>query len=106
TRALPRLPEGGRTWHVTPGDGGGDGSKGKPFQGLAAAQEAARPGDICLLGRGDYGAFRFDKPGQPGKPIAWKAAGAGEVVLRGVEVAASHVWLDGLTFTKDQKSTA
>src|SRR2546428_1880768 len=44
TRPLPTLPTGGRRFHVVPGSGGGNGSRKKPFQGIAAP----RP----LLGRG------------------------------------------------------
>ena len=38
TRPLPTLPTGGRTFHVVPGAGGGDGSAGNPFLGIDAAQ--------------------------------------------------------------------
>src|SRR5690606_25742332 len=55
TRALPVLPTGGRTFHVVPGSGGGDGSQGNPFKGVTAAQSAAKPGDIMLLHAGRYG---------------------------------------------------
>jgi len=106
TRPLPRLPEGGRTLHVVPGSGGGDGSKEKPFQGLTSAQQAAQPGDIMVLHRGDYGEFRFDKSGKAGQPIVWRDDGDGDVILRGVEIAASHLWLDTLIFTPDKKTTA
>src|SRR5688500_13265855 len=51
----PALPTGGRTLHVAPGSGGGDGSQGNPFQGIDAADAAARPGDIVLVHAGDYG---------------------------------------------------
>lgn len=37
TRVRPTLPTGGRTLHVVPGSGGGDGSVGNPFQGMSAA---------------------------------------------------------------------
>ena len=45
TRRLPALPSGGRTFHMVPGTGGGDGSAANPFKGVAAAQVAAAPGD-------------------------------------------------------------
>jgi hypothetical protein len=104
TRPEPRLPDGGTTYHVIPGDGGGDGSREKPFRGLAAAQQAAAPGDLVLLGPGDYGAFTFDKPGNPGRPIGWKATGP--AALTSARVAASHLHIEGLTFKKDQATTA
>ena len=54
TRALPVLPTNGRTLQVVPGTGGGDGSAANPFKGIAAAQAAARPGDIMLLVRREF----------------------------------------------------
>jgi len=105
TRAVPKLPEGGRTLHVTPGSGGGDGSEGNPFRGLAAAQAAARPGDLFLLHAGEYGTFAFSVPGEKDRPVAWKAAVDGEAVLTGADVA-SHVRLEGLTFRKGERNTA
>jgi hypothetical protein len=102
TRPEPR-PEGTRargrrTLHVVPGAGGGEGSARNPFQGLAAAQAAARPGDVVLLHKGSYGSFTFNKAGEPGKYLVWKTAGDGEAVLDFADLEASHVWLEGLTF--------
>ena len=97
TRPLPRLPASGPVFHVVPGTGGGTGSLTSPFRGIAAAQAVARPGDTFLLHGGDYGGrVRFGTPGTPGSYIVWMAAGDGEVVLHGIDVAASHTWLDGL----------
>jgi hypothetical protein len=104
TRPLPRLPKGGRTLHVASGSGGGSGSADDPFRGLAAAQEAARPSDICLLHQGKYGSFTFEKSGEPGKYIVWKAAGDGGVVFTGLRVQASHIWLEGVKLKREEKS--
>jgi hypothetical protein len=96
--------------HVVPGDGGGSGSEADPFRGLAAAQKAARPGDVFLLHAGVYsGTFDIKRSGEPGKPIVWSAAGDGEAVL-GVPadsterpasniagVGAHDVWFERLT---------
>lgn len=105
TRPEPRLARGARTRHVVPGDGGGDGSKERPFQGLAAAQAAAMPGDVFLLHRGEYGHAMLNAPGAPGRYLAWKAAGDGEALFRSVEVAASHVWLERLHFRAAERDT-
>jgi hypothetical protein len=43
TRALPALPVGGRTFHVVPGAGGGNGSSASPFGGVAAAAAFRTP---------------------------------------------------------------
>ncbi len=101
TRPVPRLPTGGKTWHVITGSGGGDGSKDRPFHGLKPAQEAAGPGDILLLHKGEYGSFTFDKSGETARYVVWKAAGDGEAVFGAAQVAASHVWLEGLTFESE-----
>jgi len=98
TRPLPTLAASGRTLHVVPGTGGGDGSPGDPFRGVAAADAAAAPGDTILLHKGDYGArVTLATPGTPAAFVAWKAYGDGEVLVRGVDVQASHVWLEGVT---------
>lgn len=98
TRPVPALPRGGRTLHVTPGTGGGDGSAEHPFMGPAAAQTAAKPGDIIRLHAGNYGTFAFDHPGEPGRPIVWIGAGDGEAVFAGATITAGNVWLEGLAF--------
>lgn len=97
TRAVPVLPTGGRTFHVVPGSGGGDGTAASPFRGVPAAAAAAKAGDVMLLHAGRYGGrISFAVAGEPGKPVAWKAAGDGDAVFAGVEVRASHMRLEGL----------
>lgn len=108
TMAEPAEPPGQRVLHVAPGAGGGDGSPAQPFLGLAAAQSAARPGDLFLLRAGRYeGAFEVRKSGEPGKPVIWRGAGDGEAVLDGAGanacVAANGVhdiWFERLTISK------
>lgn len=102
TRAEPVLPLGGRTLHVVPGAGGGDGSARRPFQGLQAAQAAARPGDVLRLHAGQYGQFTFEKPGQPGRYLAYVAAGDGPPVFQQIIVAAGHLWLEGLVLRRGE----
>src|SRR3954466_10962871 len=78
TRAVPQPTTGGRTLHVAPGSGSGDGSAAAPYRGIAQAQAAAASGDMLLLHQGDYGGrVLFDKSGAPGRYIAWIAAGDG-----------------------------
>lgn len=102
TRPEPALPQGGRTLHVVPGTGEGDGSAERPYRGLKAAQAAARPGDVIRLHAGQYGQFTFDKPGQPGKYLAYVAAGDGPPVFPQIIVAASHLWLEGLALRRGE----
>lgn len=106
TRAMPMLPTSGRTLHVVPGAGGGTGSSANPFKGIAAAQAAALPGDIMLVHAGNYGGrVRFDRPGAPDNYVVWKAAGDGEVTMNGIDIAASHIWLEGLTVRNQAYAT-
>jgi Carbohydrate binding module (family 6)/Right handed beta helix region len=98
TRALPARPAGGRTLHVVPGTGGGAGSAQNPYRGIAAAQAAAAPGDVVLLHQGNYGGrILLDKAGTPGNYLVWMGAGDGEVLLQGIDIAASDIWLEGVT---------
>jgi hypothetical protein len=98
TRPLPTPFAGGRVFHVTPGSGGGTGTLTNPFQGIAAAQTAAQPGDVLLLHAGNYGGrTTFNKPGIAGRHIIWRAAGDGEALFAGIDISASYVWLDGVT---------
>ncbi|MCP4539104.1 MAG: hypothetical protein GY832_18365 [Chloroflexi bacterium] len=102
TRAVPQEPSDGRTLHVVPGTGGGDGSEGDPFQGIDAAQATAQPGDVFLLHAGNYGGrVLFDVSGAAGNYIVWKGAGDGNAILEGVRIDADHIWLEGLTVTAE-----
>jgi hypothetical protein len=106
TRPVPVPSTSGRTFHVVPGSGGGDGSASKPFQGVAAAQAVAQPGDTFLLHAGSYGGrIRFDKPGTAANYLVWKGAGDGEVMMNGIDIAASHIWLEGLTIRNQSYAT-
>ena len=52
TRSEPRVSPRARRRYVVPGSGGGTGTERDPFRGLEAAQKAAAPGDLFLLGPG------------------------------------------------------
>ena len=100
TRSQPRMPLGGRTFHVVPGSGGGDGTAGAPFRGIAAAQSVASAGDIFLLHAGDYGGeIQFNASGAPGAHIVWKGTGDGAAVMGRIRVNADHIWLENITVT-------
>ena len=104
TRPIPQRPSGGRTLHVVPGSGGGSGTKDDPFRGIATAQREAKPGDLFLLHKGEYGAATFDQPGEAGNYVVWKAAGDGEVILNQAAVTRSHLWIEGLSFQHEEPS--
>src|SRR5262249_48935842 len=113
TRPIPDYGTPARTLHVAPatkdqkGDAG-DGSKEKPFRGIAEAEKSARPGDLLLLHAGDYGSATFERSGQRAvdgvgaqpKYIVWKAAGDGPVSFERAYVMASAVWFEGLAFER------
>lgn len=105
TRPQPQFPTGGRTWHVAPGANEGDGSSARPFGTLRAAQAAARPGDVVLLHAGHYGTVTLDKSGRPGTYLTYVAAGDGEAVFERLDVAASHLWLEGLVLRRGASSS-
>ena len=97
TRSLPVLPDGGRTLHVVPGSGGGDGSEANPFQGMSVAQAAAQPGDIFLIHAGSYpGEVLFNVSGTAVSYIVWKAAGDGDAIFDNLRIDADYIWLEGL----------
>src|SRR6266571_4760576 len=107
TRPLPTLPTGGRTFHVVPGSGGGDGSVSNPFKGIAAAQAVAQPRDIVLVHAGSYGGRpTFSVPGVARNYIVWRGAGDGEALfVDGFNLGASHVWVEGLTVRNQAYAT-
>lgn len=108
TRPIPVAPSGGRTLHVVPGAGAGDGSAATPFQGLQTAWAAAQPGDTILVHAGAYGGVRDGNgsSGTPGNPIVFKAYGDGEAVFEFIEVFnQSHLWFEGLTFRREDNET-
>jgi hypothetical protein len=111
TIAEPFAPPGMKERHVVPGSGGGSGTPSDPFRGLKAAGNAARPGDLFLLHKGTYEApFRFEKSGEPGRPILFRGAGDGEAILDAkrphdtptdhvMDIRGTHdVWLEKLSF--------
>src|SRR6476660_4613245 len=102
TRPIPVMPLFGRTFHVVPGAGGGNGSLVNPFKGIPAAEAVAQPGDTFLVHAGSYGGrITFTRPGNSSGYVVWKAAGDGEAMFAGIDVSASYVWLEGLTL-RDQ----
>lgn len=100
TRPMPDKPASGNIYYVEPGSGEGDGSLDNSFKGVAAAMALAQPGDTFLLKSGNYGGrVRFTVSGEAGRYITWQAAGDGEVLFSGIEVAGSYNWFEGLNIT-------
>jgi Right handed beta helix region len=110
TRSEPRAPASARRRHVVPGAGGGTGSPDDPFKGLAAAQQAAAPGDLFLLHPGVYEeAFTITRSGDDGRPIVWRGSSDGEAIIdpkgaaaqtpaKAISATRAHdVWFENLT---------
>jgi len=104
TRPTPARPTGGRVFHVAPGASGGSGTADDPFLGIESATAAARPGDTFLLHAGAYGMVTLDASGEAGRYVAFASAGDGEAVISHAHVSGSWVWLEGLTFVRDETS--
>lgn len=57
----------------------------------------AVPGDVVILADGDYGAFRFNKDGESGKPIIYRS-NSGKAIFSEVGLTdRKWVYLDGVT---------
>jgi Right handed beta helix region len=112
TRSEPRVSPQARRRYVVPGTGGGTGRETDPFRGLEAAQKAAAPGDLFLLGPGVYeGTWTIGRSGTPAQPIVWRGRGNGEAIIDGqnpgqggqrpgqaIAASGSHdVWFEDLT---------
>jgi hypothetical protein len=83
--------------HVVPGNGGGSGTPADPFKGLPEAESRARPGDLFTLHAGSYaGVFTVKRSGEPGKPIVWRGAGDGDVLIGGADAAREGIRADGV----------
>jgi len=84
TRPVPSPPKAKRALYVVPGEGGGRGTQADPLRGLAAANAAAKAGDLILVRAGVYqGTFTTDKSGTAEAPIVWRGAEDGETVIDG-----------------------
>lgn len=105
TRAIPRKPTSGRTLHVVPGSGGGDGSSGNPFRGLGAANAAARPGDTFLLHAGTYSRATLSNSGAEGNHVVYEPAGDGTPIVHAMAITGDHIWVDRLTFVWNGNGT-
>lgn len=83
TRPVPRVPKDAAVKKVTP-------------ETLPAALEAARPGEIILLGPGDYSEITVPADGAPGRPLVLRAepgAAFTRISLRGRR----HIFVEGAT---------
>lgn len=97
----------GKNFYVTPDKKAslGNGTREKPFNAIAAALNAANPGDtVRLLPGVYYGFVEFPKGGLPGKPITLTTDGptrsaiidGQDANVNGIQVDYPYVVIDGL----------
>ncbi len=86
-----------REIHVAPaGDDKNPGTVQQPLRTLAAAAQKVEPGDVCVIHAGVYRqTLRPERSGTAEKPIVFKAAGDGDVILSGTEPIARFDRHDG-----------
>ena len=65
--------------------------------GTKAGLNSARPGEVLLLADGDYGAVRFNRDGEPGKPIVYRSASGKAVFSEAGLTDRKWVCLEGVT---------
>lgn len=106
----------GAEWHVSPkGDDARDGrTPASAFRTLQHAESVVQPGDVVLIGGGDYvsdpatakedgsAMLRIRKSGRPDAWITWKAAPKARPVLHprawaGIQVEGAYHIIEGLT---------
>jgi hypothetical protein len=95
TRGEPRAAKNAPMRHMVPASTAdappGTGTAENPFRGLAAAQAAAKAGDVFLLHAGVYeGTFEVKRSGEEGRPIVWRGEDAARVILSGQGSAAKR----------------
>jgi len=115
TRPVPKPFDAGRTLHVHPE------KKPDAFADILSAYEAAKPGDTILIHAGTYtGHRRLTRSGAPGKPIVFRGAGDGEVILEPAPIegefpkdapvltkgifdidGTNYLWFENLTLRRD-----
>jgi len=99
TRAEPAASNQGRTLQVYPGGRKPAGQTEDAFGSVAAAYDAARPGDVIFVHAGTHvmhGApYRWTKSGEPGRPIVLRGAGAERTILEGTDLKTDLFLLAG-----------
>lgn len=73
----------GTSYYVIPGNGGGTGTFGDPYQGLQMAADNAAPGAIFEIGVGTYEPFVLTTSGTINAPIVFTALRSDSVIIDG-----------------------
>lgn len=67
--------------------------------GTKADLNSVKPGEVLLLADGDYGEVRFNRDGEPGKPVVYRST-SGKAIFREAGLTdRKWVYLEGVTVT-------
>jgi hypothetical protein len=105
----PMDPNNMITKYVSPGKGGGEGTKESPYLGTQEVVKHLEPGIIFLFQKGNYNSFVIRVSGTIEKPIIFRGDGNGEAILEGGGDSRTkgllvdlddqkHIWFEDLVF--------
>ena len=83
------------------------GSEEQPFQTVQHAADVAKPGDTVYVMAGRYDErIRVTTGGTEGTPVAFVARPRRSAIVRGFDLEASYIRVEGFEITADQPATA
>jgi hypothetical protein len=83
------------------------GTEEKPFRTVQHAADVAQPDDTIYVMAGQYGErVKVQRGGTEGKPIAFVARPRRAAIVRGFDVEADHIRIEGFEITADKPATA
>lgn len=83
------------------------GNEERPFKTVQAAANVVQPGDTVYVMQGSYGEHvKVRGGGVQGKPIAFVARPRRTVIVRGFDLEAGHIRVEGFEITADPPATA
>lgn len=83
TQKMPGLSGVGNIIYVVPGNGGGNGTQGNPYQGLQTAADNVAAGDVVEVANGVYAPFTLVESGTENDPIVFKSTNLHGAVIDG-----------------------
>jgi hypothetical protein len=88
-------------------DDANPGTEGKPFKTIQHAAEAARPGDAIYVMAGAYDErVKVNRGGSEDHPVSIVAKPRHAAIVRGFDLDANYVRIDGFEITADRPATA
>ena len=83
------------------------GTGARPFRTVQRAADTAQPGDTVYVMAGRYDEWvKVQVSGEPGRPIAFVARPLRSVTVRGFDLAANYIRVEGFEITADKSVTA